>query len=151
MDKQIKETILIESNFSKSNISTRRKIKWEEIEFPTEWILEEVVSPQPICPNNLINLIQTPQGNITLEFDNTSRPSSSTRPGSRLSKSSSMRNYISPFDYKIEQPIEPHRASTSQFRESDRIDRLVMDENNIVKGLNMKEPELTDSDMDFTL
>ncbi|KAL9662665.1 hypothetical protein QQ045_027498 [Rhodiola kirilowii] len=93
----------------------------------------------------------TPEGTITLEFDNISRPSTSSRPSSRLSKSSSMRNYISPFDYKIEQPMESSSASTSQIRDTERIERLIMDHNNIVKGLNTKDSEITESEMDFHL
>lgn len=38
IDRDINETILIETNFDKSNITTRRPIKWEEIEFPETWI-----------------------------------------------------------------------------------------------------------------
>ncbi|KAL9669966.1 hypothetical protein QQ045_007516 [Rhodiola kirilowii] len=149
MDKQIKETVIIESNFSKSSISTRRKIKWEEIEFPSEWILAEVVQPQPISQNELINLIQSPEGDVTLEFDNLSRPSTSSRPSSRLSKSNSIRNYISPFDFRIEKPVESSRASTSQIREQERIEKLIIDHNNIVSGINTKDPEITESEKDF--
>ena len=38
------ETILVETNFIKSKITTRRPIKWEEINFPDKWILNSAVS-----------------------------------------------------------------------------------------------------------
>ncbi|KAL9662956.1 hypothetical protein QQ045_027792 [Rhodiola kirilowii] len=131
--------------------TTEETIPLNSDELTIRLLEEKVVPPQPISHNNLFNLIQTPEGTITLEFDNISRPSMSSRPSSRLSKSSSMRNYISPFDYKIEQPIESSRASTSQIRDTERIQRLIMDQNNIVNGLNTKDSEITKSEMDFNL
>ncbi|KAL9677508.1 hypothetical protein QQ045_005740 [Rhodiola kirilowii] len=84
---------------------------------------------------------KTTEGSVNLEFDNISRPSTSSRLSSKLSKSSSMRNYISPFDYKIERPLESSRASTSQIKDAERIERLIIDHNNIVSGINTKDPE----------
>ncbi|KAG5592748.1 hypothetical protein H5410_043262 [Solanum commersonii] len=44
------ETILIETNFDKSKVVIRRPIKWEEIDFPQEWVIENATQPQ----NNVI-------------------------------------------------------------------------------------------------
>ncbi|KAG5580027.1 hypothetical protein H5410_050654 [Solanum commersonii] len=40
------QTILVETNFARSKVTTRRPIKWEEINFPTTWILDSVISPE---------------------------------------------------------------------------------------------------------
>ena len=34
------QTIIVEINFAKSKVTTRRPIKWEEINFPTTWTLD---------------------------------------------------------------------------------------------------------------
>ena len=43
VDKPLNETILIETNFRKSKITTRRSIKWEETEFPENWTIQQAV------------------------------------------------------------------------------------------------------------
>ncbi|KAL9671985.1 hypothetical protein QQ045_009559 [Rhodiola kirilowii] len=99
---------------------------------------------------SLMGIVQTsltPEGSVNLEFDNIIRPSTS----SRLSESSSMRNYISPFDYKIERPLESLRASTSQIRDTERIERLIIDYNNIISGINTRDPEITESEKEFEI
>ncbi|KAL9682056.1 hypothetical protein QQ045_013849 [Rhodiola kirilowii] len=147
MDKQTNETIIIESNFGKSNITTRRKIKWEDIEFPTNWTLDRVITPQPIVRNNLINVIQTPEGSVNLQFEEMARSSTS----SRLSRSNLMYSYISPLEYRIERPLKSSRASTSQIRDTYRIEKLIIDHNNIVSGINTKDPEITESEINFDI
>ena len=69
INKSINETILIESNFDMSKITKRKAIKWNEIEFPENWVIEGAVSPQPITQHNLTNIIQTLDGNIKIEFE----------------------------------------------------------------------------------
>ncbi|KAG5570174.1 hypothetical protein H5410_059940 [Solanum commersonii] len=39
------QTILVETNFARSMVTTRRPIKWEEINFPITWILDSVIPP----------------------------------------------------------------------------------------------------------
>ncbi|KAG5573020.1 hypothetical protein H5410_062786, partial [Solanum commersonii] len=51
------ETILIETNFDKSKVVTRRPIKWEEINFPQEWVIENGTQPQ----NNFNTMFQIEQ------------------------------------------------------------------------------------------
>jgi len=46
------QTILVETNFARSKVTTRRLIKWEEIDFPTSWTLNLV-----IFPNHLIDAV----------------------------------------------------------------------------------------------
>lgn len=52
INKSINETILIERNFDMSKITKRRAIKWDEIEFPENWIMEGVVPLPPITQHN---------------------------------------------------------------------------------------------------
>ena len=40
------ETILIETNFGKSKVVTKRPIRWEEIEFPQEWVIVGATQPK---------------------------------------------------------------------------------------------------------
>ncbi|KAG5571566.1 hypothetical protein H5410_061332 [Solanum commersonii] len=42
------QTILVETNFARSKVTTRRPIKWEEINFPTTWILDLVIPPEQL-------------------------------------------------------------------------------------------------------
>ncbi|KAG5595156.1 hypothetical protein H5410_036388 [Solanum commersonii] len=42
------QTILVETNFARSKVTTRRPIKWEEIDFPTSWTLNLVISPNQL-------------------------------------------------------------------------------------------------------
>ncbi|KAG5579598.1 hypothetical protein H5410_050225 [Solanum commersonii] len=39
------QTILVETNFARSKVTTRRPIKWEEINFPTTWTLDSIIPP----------------------------------------------------------------------------------------------------------
>lgn len=140
VDKPLNETILIETNFSKSNIITRRSIKWEEITFPENWIIEKAVPSQPQIQSHLIDVLQTPEGTINLQFENSNRILESSSKLSR-SRSQSLHSYISPIDYIVETPF---RASTSYTRadkedkeeslRNSRIDELFINKENIVKG-----------------
>ncbi|KAG5581205.1 hypothetical protein H5410_051832 [Solanum commersonii] len=40
------QTILVETNFAKSEVTTRRPIKWKEINFPTTWTLDSIIPPE---------------------------------------------------------------------------------------------------------
>ena len=63
------ETILIESNFDMSKITTRKPIKWDEIEFPENWLIEGAIPPKPKLNNNLTNISQNSDGNVQIEFE----------------------------------------------------------------------------------
>ncbi|KAG5585059.1 hypothetical protein H5410_045493 [Solanum commersonii] len=39
-------TILVETNFAKSKVTTKRPIKWEEINFSTTWTLDSIIPPK---------------------------------------------------------------------------------------------------------
>uniref|UniRef100_A0A7N0V3H1 CCHC-type domain-containing protein n=1 Tax=Kalanchoe fedtschenkoi TaxID=63787 RepID=A0A7N0V3H1_KALFE len=59
MDKNLKETVLIETNFCKSKISTRKTIKWDEIPMPDEWILEKAGHPRIETIDEIDDIIES--------------------------------------------------------------------------------------------
>jgi len=70
------QTILVETNFAKSKVTTRRPIKWEEINFPTTWTLDSVISPSQITDTvsntEYSHITQNPDGRICIQFDDNS-------------------------------------------------------------------------------
>ena len=66
-------TMLIETNFIKSRVTTRRPIRWDEIDFPQAWILNSVTSPKQLAEDvtnsELTQVTQNPDGRICLQFD----------------------------------------------------------------------------------
>ncbi|KAG5585618.1 hypothetical protein H5410_046052 [Solanum commersonii] len=90
------ETILVETNFARSKVTTRRPIKWEEIKFPTT--LESVIPPNQmayaITNFEYSHITQNPDGRIYMQFNDI--------PFSRHSFSSVRRlpamHHISPID-----------------------------------------------------
>ncbi|KAG5629660.1 hypothetical protein H5410_001377 [Solanum commersonii] len=50
------QTILVETNYTRSKVTTRRPIKWEEINFPTTWILDYVIPPEQMTEDWLFNI-----------------------------------------------------------------------------------------------
>ncbi|KAG5570698.1 hypothetical protein H5410_060464 [Solanum commersonii] len=95
------ETILIETNFGKSKVVTRRPIQWDENDFPQEWFNDGTVKIKFFDPTTMHNRID----NHIMS--------------SRLSRSNT--SYISPVDYIVQ---APSRASTSQIRENYRCDNI---------------------------
>lgn len=152
MNKPNNETILIESNFNKSKISTRRLIKWDEIEFPQNWIIEEAVTPQPKINSNLSRVIQTSNGTIQIEFEEEpENTNDSLIRRTRSHRSSTSHSHFSPLDYKVE---IPSRSSASQIREEDDINSKIENlkiRNNIVTGVFRDNEEPTPSVLDFDL
>jgi hypothetical protein len=158
VDKPVNETILIETNFSQSNITTRRSIKWEEIPLPESWIIERAIPSVPKINDNITQIIQTPEGNIQIEME---RTSSNSRPSSSrliLPKTKSFHSYISPLDGIVE---TPSRFSTSQIKErfsdeesskENTVEKLYKNKDNIVKGIyNNQEQDITESEMNFSI
>ena len=142
-DKPLNETIMIETNFGKSKVTTRRKIKWEEINFPENWVIEKATPSQQYIDNNPINISQTPEGSVQIQFDNfrIKEPS--------LGRSNSSYYHISPVDYTVK---SPSRASTSRIRgefPERKIEELRMSSDNIVRGFRQIDSELTESEVNF--
>ncbi|KAG5600012.1 hypothetical protein H5410_031382 [Solanum commersonii] len=72
------QTILIETNFVKSKVTTGRPIKWKEINFSTTLTLDSVIFPSQMT-NVVTNyeyshITQNPDGRISIQFDDKSVP-----------------------------------------------------------------------------
>ncbi|KAG5590678.1 hypothetical protein H5410_041192, partial [Solanum commersonii] len=86
------QTILVETNFARSKVTTRRPIKWEEIDFPTSWTLNSVISPNQLT-NAVTNfdsshISQNPDGRISIQFaDNNYAPHRQSFTNNRLMSS----------------------------------------------------------------
>ncbi|KAG5615334.1 hypothetical protein H5410_015158 [Solanum commersonii] len=72
------QTILVETNFARSKVTTRRPIKWEEINFPTTWILDSVIPPEQmtdaVTNSEYSHISQNFDGKICMQFDEKSIP-----------------------------------------------------------------------------
>ncbi|WMV33437.1 hypothetical protein MTR67_026822, partial [Solanum verrucosum] len=73
------QIILVETNFARSKVTTRRLIKWEEIDFPTSWTLNLVISPNQLTDavtnSNFSHTSQNSDGRICIQFtDNSYAP-----------------------------------------------------------------------------
>lgn len=64
------ETIFIEICFSKSKIINRRNIKWDEIDFPQEWVIKEVVPSKNNINPDILDIEQTSDGTVRIKFTN---------------------------------------------------------------------------------
>ncbi|KAG5614695.1 hypothetical protein H5410_014519 [Solanum commersonii] len=141
------ETILIETNFDKSKVVTRRPIKWKEIDFPQEWVIENATQPQNNVNTEISEIEQLNDGTVKIRFHEPSNMLNDNRSmSSRISRSNS--SYISPVDYIVQ---VPSRASTSQIRETYRCDNIKIDRDNIVKPIRRASSDLdiTESEMNF--
>ncbi|KAI3802342.1 hypothetical protein L1987_30473 [Smallanthus sonchifolius] len=133
-DKPLNETIVIETNFGKSNITTRREIKWEEINFPENWVLDKATTSQQYIDNNPLEILQSKEGTVQIQFE---QPRNTFFiPRSLSSRSLSSHQHISPLEYIVR---SPSRASTSRVRETfpttETFNRLRINPNNIVTGV----------------
>ena len=101
------ETILIETNLSKSNVIIRRPIKWDEIDFLKEWVIEEAISPKNNINPDISNIEQTPDGTVRIKFTDqnilTSYANNIGFPSRMLRTNLS---YISPVDYIVDMSSE---------------------------------------------
>ncbi|WMV13417.1 hypothetical protein MTR67_006802 [Solanum verrucosum] len=72
------QTILVEINFTRSKVTTRRPIKWEEINFPTTWILDSVIPPlqmtDAVTNSEYSHTSKKSDGKICMQFDEKSVP-----------------------------------------------------------------------------
>ncbi|KAG5570711.1 hypothetical protein H5410_060477 [Solanum commersonii] len=92
------ETILIETNFGKSKVVTRRPIQWDEIDFPQEWVIEGATQPKHNINNEVPSRASTSKirenyrcDNIKIDRDNIDRPM--PRPSSNLDITESKMNF----------------------------------------------------------
>ncbi|KAG5605043.1 hypothetical protein H5410_026535 [Solanum commersonii] len=62
------ETILIETNFGKSKVITRKPIRWEEIDFPQEWVIEGATQPKNNSNKEISEIEQLNDGTVKIRF-----------------------------------------------------------------------------------
>ena len=63
------KTILVETNLLSSNIATNRILKWEEINFPQNWLLTSSIPPRPVVETDLDQIIQSEDGEVEVRFN----------------------------------------------------------------------------------
>ena len=103
IDKDINETILIETNFNIPNI-------------PENWSLTRNIPKNPIIQSDFSNITQTNEGIVNIQFNDVQRNICSQK-RSLLRSNSLAHDHISPFRYMVDQP-QPSRSSTSYIRET---------------------------------
>ncbi|KAG5570738.1 hypothetical protein H5410_060504 [Solanum commersonii] len=140
------ETIVIETNFGKSKVVTKRPIRWEEIDFPQKWVIEGDTQPKNNINDEVSEIEQLNDGTVKIRF---SDPISMHNRSDDCSMSSrSNLSYTSPIDYIVQ---VPSRASTSQIRENYRCDNIKIDKDNIARLVPKPNSDLdiTKSKMNF--
>lgn len=161
------ETILVETNFIKSKITTRRPIKWDEINFPEKWILNSAVSQRQVAEevtnSNYSRISQDPHGKVCIEFSDNSSSSNYNSPVySRRSFSGYRRlpeiQHISPLSNEGPSYGSARRRPLSLHTLSDTlsegmVERVRIDpKTNIVQATDrLSDLDPTQSEMDFSV
>ncbi|XP_047249979.1 eisosome protein SEG2-like [Capsicum annuum] len=91
----------------RSKVVTRIPIKWDEIDFPKEWILENAAPPQNNHNSEILEEEQAADGTVNIKFSD-SLPllnrADDLRTTSSLRLTRSTSSYISPVDYIVRSP-----------------------------------------------
>lgn len=126
------KTTVIESNSMTTNIATPRQISWNEVNFPDQWNLTEMVPPKPIIDNRVDQIIQNDEGDVEVLF----APNKISRLS--LSSSRSLRNN----SYKVSLPSSSHFVS----RDSDTNSRTDTEEikiaENEIRGIKISDQQI---------
>ncbi len=159
MDDNSDCTLLIETNFIKSKITTRRPIRWDEIDFPQTWILNSVTSPKQLADevtnSELTQVTQNSDGQICLQFDN-SLPV--YRNSFSIPRKISHIQHISPIEPSAPAygPARNRAASLHTLNSTDlptssrNVEKIKINpKTNIVQDFNNENP--TPSEMDFDI
>ena len=117
------KTIVIDSNCLTTNIAIPKLIKWEEIDFPHEWVVQDAVPPVNIMNRNLNQITQTPEGDVEITF----APNKISKLS--LTRSSSAKRIE---DYKVSYPSSLSRYSVSN-------DEL---KEQIIRGLKISDQQI---------
>jgi hypothetical protein len=139
------KTTLVQTNLLTSNVATNRMIRWDEINFPETWDLQQEVEPEPVLNKDIDQIIQTTEGDIEVKF--------TPRRSLKIPRSLSSRYENSDFHTT---PSNLSRVSTSQLREElESVENIIISENKIPQGIynqhttSGKSP--TQSEMSFHL
>ncbi|KAG5632681.1 hypothetical protein H5410_004398 [Solanum commersonii] len=126
---------------------TKRPIKWEEIDFSQEWVIDNTTQPQNNVNTEVFGIEQLNDGTVKIRFHEPTNMLIENRSmSSRMTRSNS--SYFSPVDYIVQ---VPSRASTSQIRETYRYDNIKIDKDNIARPIRRASSDLdiTESEMNF--
>jgi hypothetical protein len=123
-------TTLVQTNLLASKIATNRLIKWEELDFPENWNLPQVVEPEPILNNQVEQIVQTTDGDVEIRF---TPQCSFTIPRSISSRYSSNKFYSVPSNMSRASFSE---ASSSRIKDdSQTVDHINLSEQKIPYGV----------------
>ncbi|GAB2284438.1 hypothetical protein Dimus_018891 [Dionaea muscipula] len=96
------QTVLLEAN-PNNEVLTLRLLKWNEIDMPEQWEINEDLPPPEIQPNTDVSqIIEYPDGSATVRFN------SGKQIKMGVARSSSSRSMSSTFS----RPFEPARSSS---------------------------------------
>lgn len=116
------KTTIVETNLLSSHIATNKILKWNEIDFPQSWRLNEVIPPKPQTNLEVNQIIQSTEGDVEVIFN--SRRSLRISRISLPSSSASSRNHEEDKDTSTNLP-----TNLPNFSEYQRVD---ISPNNIV-------------------
>jgi hypothetical protein len=123
-------TALVQTNLLTSKIATNRLIKWEELDFPENWNLPQVVEPEPVLNNQVEQIVQTTDGDVEIRF---TPQRICTIPRSISSRYSSNRFYSVPSNMSRASFSE---ASSSKIKDdSETVDHINLSDNKIPYGV----------------
>ena len=125
------KTVVIDSNCLTTNVAVPRLIKWEEIDFPKEWLLPNAVPPAALVQPQIDQIVQNTDGDVEVSFV----------PGQRLALTrsiSSSRDYGRP--YNVSYPPSS-RHSTSSI-DLEQIHTLHREKPNPLEGFRMSEHQI---------
>jgi hypothetical protein len=135
-------TTVVQTNLLTSNIATNRLIRWDEINFPETWSLENHLDPDPILNRNIDQIIQNTEGDVEIRFQSHSQ---------RVIKLP--RSISSRYSRSEDKDYHPCRSSTSVEREEfDTIETIKIGQNQILQGIyqtHKSNDSLTQSEMSF--
>ena len=79
------ETILFQTDFSKSHLSIPKSISWNQVTLPPQWVLPKALPPIPAKNTTVSNIKQFNTGSVEISFDRSQSTRFDTRSTSNFS------------------------------------------------------------------
>ena len=111
------KTVVIDSNCLTTNVAIPRLIKWDEINFPTEWLLPNAVPPTALVQPHLDQIIQNRDGDVEVSFV----PGQTSRLA--LTRSVSSRDYGRPYNVSYPSSSRDSVSSTIDLEQMHTLNR----------------------------